>query len=156
VAVVQNSGRDGSNSIVKKESTMGNIRHIKTGSGSGSPEDTSDASTRLRLVADSENSESSNSSVVTNADTPSDSIRIWTSAELAELRSRIGLVAGALFDFQTAGGLVAEKTISYKSPSGRVFTATKLILVAEDLNLSVKKTPDGLDFELLPLGEEEG
>lgn len=133
---------------------MENTQPIKTGSESGSPEDTSGDSTKLKLVADSESSASSNSSIDTDANIPSASIKTWTNAELIELRSRIGLVAGALSDFQTAGGLVAEKTISYKSPSGRVLTAIKLILVAEDLNVIVKKTSDGLDFDVLPLGKE--
>lgn len=134
---------------------MENIQPTKTKRGSGSPADTSDASTESALVADSASSASLNSSISTSANTPSDSLKTWTNAELAELRSRIGLVAGALFDFQTAGGLVAVQKIQYKSPSGRVLTATKLILVAEGLNLEVKDTPDGLDFELLPLGREE-
>src|SRR5262245_57331291 len=115
---------------------MENTQPIKTENESEFPAGISDVSIKSGLVADSESSASSNLSSVTNADTQSDSIKTWTSAELEELRSRIGLVAGALSDFQAAGGLVAVKTISHKLPSGRVFTATKLILVAKDLDLS--------------------
>ncbi len=57
-------------------------------------------------------------------------------------------MAGALADFQAAGGLVAVKSIEYKTPSGRRFTATKLYLVAEGANLKVQKTVDGLDFSV--------
>lgn len=32
--------------------------------------------------------------------------------------------------------------------------AVKLFLVANGLNIKIHKTPEGLDFEILPLGEE--
>jgi len=68
--------------------------------------------------------------------------------ELGELAEKASILAGALADFQAAGGLVAVKNVEYKTPSGRTFTATKLYLVAEGANLKVQKTADGLDFSL--------
>jgi hypothetical protein len=65
-------------------------------------------------------------------------------------------VAGALADFQAAGGLVAVKNIEYKSPGGSTFTATKLYLVAEGANLTVQATADGLDFNLVAVDGESG
>ena len=56
-------------------------------------------------------------------------------------------MAGALADFQAAGGLVAVKNIEYKTPSG-TFTATRLLLVADGANLKVRSTADGLDFQV--------
>lgn len=70
-----------------------------------------------------------------------------------ELRLKAGLVAGALADFQAAGGLVAVKNVEYTSPSGSKLTATRLILVAEGASLSLQMTADGLDFNLV--AEEE-
>jgi hypothetical protein len=58
-------------------------------------------------------------------------------------------VAGALADFQAAGGLVAVKNVEYTTPSGSVFTATRLYLVAEGASLKVQQTADGLDFSLV-------
>jgi hypothetical protein len=65
---------------------------------------------------------------------------------LEELAEKASILAGALADFQAAGGLVSVKDIEYKTPSGRTFTATKLYLVAEGVSLKVQKTADGLDF----------
>jgi hypothetical protein len=75
------------------------------------------------------------------------SSKIWTNVELAELRSKAGLVAGALADFQAAGGLVVVKNIEYEP--GRF--SVKIYLVAENLNTRVQKTADGLDFDIQPL-----
>jgi hypothetical protein len=64
---------------------------------------------------------------------------------LEELCLKIGLVAGALADFQSAGGLALVKNIEYEPG---IF-ASKVLLVAEGLNIRAQKTEDGLDFEVL-------
>jgi hypothetical protein len=111
--------------------------------------DTSGASIRSGLVAAMEPSESKNSSANTTATTQNASTKTWKSAELAELLSKAGLVAGALADFQTAKGLVAVKETTYKAPSGKVCKAIKLFLIVEDVDLVAVKTADGLDFNLV-------
>lgn len=85
----------------------------------------------------------------TTATTLNDSPVTLQSVKLEELRSRIGLVAGALSDWQTAGGLVAIKNMTATLASGRVVKAAKIILVADGAELSVKMTNDGLDFDLV-------
>ena len=92
---------------------------------------------------------SQSSSRNTTATTPNGSTKIWSSAELAELQSKAGLVAGALADFQTAKGLVAVKETTYTAPSGRVCKAVKLFLIVEDVDLVAEQTADGLDFNLV-------
>lgn len=113
--------------------------------------DTSDDSTRLSQLENMDERASETSSPSdTNANIQSVSSRIWKSAELEALRSKAGLVAGALSDFQSADGLVAVETFEYEA-SGRKFLATKIYLVAENLNVKVEKTADGLDFDIQPL-----
>jgi hypothetical protein len=73
---------------------------------------------------------------------------------LDELRTKAGLVAGALADFQAAGGLVAVKNVEYTAPSGSKLTATRLYLVAEGLNLVAVNTADGIDFNLVAEGDQ--
>ena len=83
------------------------------------------------------------------ATTQSDLQKTLTSAKLEELRSRIGLVAGALADWQTAGGLVAIKNMTGTLASGRTVRACRVVLAVDGYQLSVKMTPDGLDFDLV-------
>lgn len=68
--------------------------------------------------------------------------KTWTSAGLAELRRKAGLVAGAIADFQAAGGLVAVKTVEYEPGK----TCVKVFLVAENLNVKSQRTADGIDL----------
>lgn len=126
---------------------MENTRPTKTEKEPESPVDTSGGSTKSRLVADTASSASLSSSAGTTATMPNGSKKTWTSAALAELRSRAGLVAGALADFQTAGGLVVVKNVEYEP--GRF--SVKLYLVAENLNVQVRTTADGVDFDIQPL-----
>lgn len=128
---------------------MENTQPTKTKRESVSLVDTSGGSTRSGLVEVMEPSESKNLSANTTATTQSASTKTWKSAELAELLSKAGLVAGALADFQTAKGLVAVKETTYKAPSGRVCKAIKLFLIVEDADLVAVKTADGLDFDLV-------
>lgn len=71
--------------------------------------------------------------------------------ELPVLKSKIGLVAGALADFQGAGGIVTHRAVKYQA-SGRTFTAIKLFLIVENNSLVVVKGGDGLEFDLVAGG----
>ena len=133
---------------------MENTQPMKTENGSESKAATSDASTKSKQVAVTEKNASKSSSETMTATTLKGSTKTWTSAELAVLESKAGPVAGALADFQTAGGIVAVKNIEYKTPSGSTFTATMLYLVVEGANLKVQKTADGLDFSLVAVSDE--
>jgi hypothetical protein len=93
--------------------------------------------------------ESQNLSPTTAATTPSDSSGTLKSAELGNLQSKAGLVAGALADFQVAGGIVVSKEVAYKAPSGRVYTAIKLYLIVKDAAILKRDSDDGLDFYLV-------
>ena len=126
---------------------MENTQPTKTKSESVSQVDTSGDSTRSRLVAVTEPAASKTSSPATTATMSKGSKKTWTSAALVELRSKAGLVAGALADFQAAGGLVVVKNIEYEP--GKFYP--KIILVADGLNVTVEKTADGLDFGVQPL-----
>jgi hypothetical protein len=147
VAGRKSSGSDGLSLIVRKVYIMENTQPTKTKNGSGFPVDTSDDSTKSRLVAVTEPAASRTSSPATTATMSKGSKKTWTSAALVELRSKAGLVAGALADFQAAGGLVVVKNIEYEP--GRF--SPKIILVADGLNVRVEKTADGLDFDIQPL-----
>jgi hypothetical protein len=82
------------------------------------------------------------------------SLKTWKKQALEELRLKAGLVAGALADFQAAGGLVVVRNISYPVPSGSL-VATKIYLVADGLDVKILKTADGLDFDIQPVGYDE-
>ena len=128
---------------------MENTQPMKTKPESESKVDTSEDSIKSRLVADLENKESTSSSPSTSASTLKGSTKTWKSVELAELKLRAGLVAGALADFQGAKGVATTKEVTYLAPSGRVCKAIKIILIVEDADLVVEDTPDGLDFNLV-------
>ena len=130
---------------------MENTQLTKTESGHGSPADTSAASTKSGLVAATESAGSGNSPAGTTATTPSASPRIWKKQDLEELRLKAGLVAGALADFQAAGGLVAVRNVPTQLPSGSVIYSVKIYLVAEGLDVKISHTVDGLDFDIQPL-----
>ena len=134
---------------------MESMQPTKTKSGSESQADLSEGSKMSGQVEATEKSGFANSSETTSADTQTASAKTLTSAELDELRTKAGLVAGALADFQAAGGLVAVKNVEYTAPSGSKLTATRLYLVAEGLNLVAVHTTDGIDFNLVAEGEQE-
>jgi hypothetical protein len=148
VAARKSLENDGLSSIARKVYIMENTQPTKTKRESESKVDTSGASTKSGLVAVTEPDVSKISSPATTATMLSDSKKTWTNVELVELRSKAGLVAGALRDFQDAGGLVVVKNVEYEP--GKFYP--KIILVADGLNVKVEKTADGLDFEVLPLG----
>jgi hypothetical protein len=126
---------------------MENTQPTKTKSESGFKVDTSDGSTKSKLVAVTEPAVSKTSSPATTATMSNASKKTWTSAELVELRSKAGLVAGALADFQAAGGIVAVSNVAYMPG----LTAPKIYLVADGLSIQLERTPDGLDFDIQPL-----
>ena len=128
---------------------MENTQPMKTENEHESQAVISDASTKSELVAATEKNGSTSSLPVTTATMPKGSKKTLTSAALAELRLKAGLVAGALADFQAAGGLVVAKNV--ENEPGKM--AVKLYLVADSLNLVAQKTPDGLDFDVQPLGK---
>ena len=121
--------------------------HTRTGTGSASS--TLGDLTKQRHKASTPLGASMSLSSGITATTQNDSQKTLTSAKLEELRSRIGLVAGALADWQTAGGLVAIKNMTGTLASGRTVKACRVVLAVDGYQLSVKMTPDGLDFDLV-------
>jgi hypothetical protein len=124
---------------------MENTQPTKTENEFGSREAISGDSIKSEPVAEPQKNVSTTSSSTTTAATPKGSRKIWTSAELAELRLRAGLVAGALADFQAAGGIVVTKNVDADGVS-----SVKIYLVADGVNLVAKKTPDGTDLVAEP------
>lgn len=91
-----------------------------------------------------------NSSKTTTATILPASRRTWTSAELEVLQSKIGLVAGALADFRTAGGIVVFKEVHYPLTNGKVWKALKINLLIENVDLIKYKAEDGItEFRLV-------
>lgn len=134
---------------------MENTQPTKTENESGSKADTSGDSTKSKLVAATANGESTSSQPSTTATTPNGSTKTWTSAGLAELQSKAGLVAGALRDFQDAKGIVVTTNVPYTLASGRRLVAVKIFLIVEDMNLVADKTADGLDFNIVAESNEK-
>lgn len=127
---------------------MENGQNTQTGKGSEPKVDTLGGSTKSKNSASMPLGASESSSPLPmTATTRKDLVKTWKSAALEELRSKAGLVAGALADFQTAGGLVVVKNIEFEP--GKF--APKIYLVAEGLNIRIEKTADGLDFDIQPL-----
>jgi hypothetical protein len=147
VAVKPNSGNDGLSLIARTEYIMAKKQHTKTEAGSASS--TSGDLTKPPSKANMPLGESRSLSSGITATTQNDSQKTLTSAKLEELRSRIGLVAGALADWQTAGGLVAIKNMTGTLASGRTVKACRVVLAVDGYQLYVKMTPDGLDFDLV-------
>lgn len=126
---------------------MENTQPTKTGKGKGYRAGMSDGSTKPQ--ASMPLGASVNLSSITTATILNALQKTWTSAALEELRSKIGLVAGALADFKQAGGLVAVKQIDV---DGRSFV--KILLVAEGLDIKKLATADGMDFEISLVAEK--
>jgi hypothetical protein len=127
---------------------MANTESMKMENEQELKEGSSEDSIKSKPLENLENKGSMNSSPSTTADIRKGSTKTWTSAALAELKLKIGLLTGALADFQSAGGLVAVKPIEHSKGSFSV----RLYLVVDGLNIIPKETNDGLDFEILPLG----
>ncbi len=133
---------------------MANGQPIKTGSASESQVDTSADLIKSRLVAVTEKPESENLSTQgITATTPNALRKTLPTAESQALRSKLSLVAGALADFQLAGGTILRKEMTYTLPSGRVGRAIKLILAVKEADLVAVKTDDGIEFNLVAESE---
>lgn len=128
---------------------MGNGQPTKTGSASGSKADSSEGSVKLPPSESMPLGASGNLSTTTTATMPKGSRKTLTSAKLQELRSKAGLVAGALADFQAAGGLVVKKKIDYSLPSGTKFSALKLYLIVDGADIVAVQTEDGLELDVV-------
>ena len=128
---------------------MENGQPTKTASASANPVDISDVSAQSVNSETMPLGEPKNSSVTTTATTRIVTSKIWKSAELLELESKAGLVAGALADFQAAGGLIHTKPFELKYPSGSKFKGVKIMLFANHADLVAEKTADGLVFRLV-------
>ena len=147
MAVKPNSGNDGLSLTAKTEYIM--AKKPLTRMGTESASSTLDGSTKPPSKDSMPLGASKSLSSGITATTQNDSQKTLTSAKLEELRSRIGLVAGALADWQTAGGLVAIKNMTGTLASGRTVKACRVVLAVDGYQLSVKMTPDGLDFDLV-------
>lgn len=128
---------------------MGNTQPTATGAGSGKKADISDALTKSPRLASMVKSASQNSRTTTTATMQKGLPKTWKNVELEELRRKAGLVAGALADFQAAGGLIVRKEVEYTLPSGRTYKALRLHLIVENANLVAETTPDGIDFSIV-------
>lgn len=134
---------------------MENGPPTKPESESEKPEGTSDG---LIKYPPSESTESAVSVNLSPSTTPATTLKgskkTWTSVELEELKSKAGLVAGVLSDFQTAKGMIARSEVVYTLPSGRNCKAIKILLFVPDFDLVAVKTTDGLVFDLLAVEEK--
>lgn len=128
---------------------MENGPPMKTEAEPAKPADTSGDSVKLQGSESMPLGASKSSPKPTNATTPKGSKKTLKNVALAGLRSKAGLVAGALADFQGAKGIIVREEIAYTAPSGRVCKAIKLILLVEDADLVAVVTKDGLEFDLV-------
>ena len=121
---------------------MVNSQRSKTGNGKGSQADTSEDLTKSLPSVNMAGSASKSSPAGITASTPNASRSTWTNAALEELQSKAGIVAGAIADFQTVGGLVAVKNVEYKPGE----FAVRVILFAKGLDVKYIDTDDGADL----------
>lgn len=111
--------------------------------------DTSGGLTKSKLVAVTEKPELETSSITDTTATMQKGLpETLKSAKLQALRSKAGLVAGALADFQEAGGTVVRQEMTYNLPSGS-YKALKFILAVKEIDLVADKTADGIIFDLV-------
>lgn len=139
----------GSNSIVRKAYIMGNGQPTKTESALEKKADTSADSHESRLVAVTQKPESESLSTPTTVVSPNALPKTSQTQDLAELRSALSLVAGALADFQSAGGTIKRLNMEYTLPSGSRHKAMKIILAVKGIDLVAVNTPDGIIFDLV-------
>lgn len=128
---------------------MENGQRTKTEKESESKVDTSADSTKSRLVVVTAKPELETSSITdTTATMQKGSQKTSKNAKLQALRSKVGLVAGALQDFQEAGGTVVRREMTYTLPSGS-YKALKFIIAVNEIDLVAENTPDGIEFDLV-------
>ncbi len=128
---------------------MENGQRTKMEKESESKVDTSADSTKSKLLAVTAKPESETSSITdTTATMRKGSQKTLKNAKLQVLRSKVGLVAGALQDFQEAGGTVVRREMTYTLPSGS-YKALKFIIAVNEIDLVAENTPDGIEFDLV-------
>jgi len=124
---------------------MENTQNTKTASESEPKADTSEDLTKLPKKASTDKGASRVFPSHITATTLNASKKTLKKVDLEVLRSKAGLVAGAIQDFQDAGGLVVLKNMEYE---GGKFV--KINLVAEGFDLVANHTTDGIDFFVTP------
>ncbi len=130
---------------------MENGQPTSTGNGNGSKADTSAGSmssppSESTVVAESRNSSPTTPSTAT---TRKGSKKTSKNVDLEELRSKAGLVAGVISDWQTAKGGILRVELPYTMPSGRTYKALKLILFLPEHDIVAVDTPDGITFDIV-------
>jgi hypothetical protein len=121
----------------------------RTENGFASKEGTSEASTSLPPLENTAPDESPNSLETTTATTLTDSEGILKTAALQALQQKIGLVSGALGDWQSAMGRVVIQEFEYTLPSGSKYQAIKALIYLPGVDLVAVNSADGLSFDLV-------
>ena len=130
---------------------MENGQPTSTENESGSKAATSDGSMSSQPSESTVPAESKNSSPTTQATatTRKGSKKTSKNVDLAVLKSKAGLVAGVISDWQTAKGGILRVELPYTMPSGRTYKALKLILFLPGHNIVAVDTPDGITFDIV-------
>lgn len=112
------------------------------------PEDTSGASGKSQAPNTAKRGSKNLSTSTTTAAIQKDSPPTSPKTELTVLKSKIGLVAGALADFQSAGGTVVRQEFTYNLPSGS-YKAFKFLVAVKEFDLVAVQTDDGIDLTVV-------
>lgn len=128
---------------------MANGRIMKMGKESESQAGTSDDSIKSPQLVNTDGrvSESLSIADTSTATTQRDLQKTLPSVALEALRFKAGIVAGALADFQMAGGTIVIEPISYTLPSGS-YKALKILVAVKEKSLVAVETADGLTFDV--------
>lgn len=110
--------------------------------------DISDDSIKSAKLESTERDESENSHKTMTATMQKGSQKTSKNVDYQVLKLKAGIVAGALADFQRAGGIVVSTKKEYER-SGSKYLAVKLFLVVENMNVVAVKTADGIDFDIV-------
>lgn len=134
---------------------MGNGQPTSTGNVSEKKVVTSDGSMSSQPLESTAAAESRNSSPTTpaTATTRKGSKKTSKNVDLAVLKSKAGLVAGVISDWQTAKGGILQVELPYTMPSGRTYKALKLILFLPGHDIVAVDTPDGITFDIVAVPE---
>lgn len=134
---------------------MENGQPTSTGNASEKKAGTSDGSMSSLPSESTAAAESRNSSPTTQATatTRKGSKKTLKNVDLAELKSKAGLVAGVISDWQTAKGGILRVELPYTMPSGITYKALKLILYLPGHDIVAVDTPDGITFDIVAVPE---
>ena len=127
---------------------MENGQSTKMGNESEKREDLLVDSIKSQKSGITEKKESANSSKTTTATMLKGLQKTSKNVDYQALKSKAGIVAGALADFQRAGGMVVLAKKEYEH-SGSKYAAIKLFLVVENMNIVAVNTEDGVDFDIV-------